>query len=87
MKRAKGTDNIGRRKIGHGDKELTNTEKQLNYTEKKQNAQVQKEKDRKLIKLQYKIQEIIKKQAAICKILSKSKNQTLAVEAAKQQFF
>lgn len=44
MKRAMGTDNIGRMKIGHGDKELTNTEKQLNYTEKKkQNAQVQKE--------------------------------------------
>lgn len=35
MKRAMGTDNIGRMKIGHGDKELTNTEKQLNYTEKK----------------------------------------------------
>lgn len=86
MKRAMGTDNIGRMKIGHGDKELTNTEKQLNYTEKKTKCTGSK-RNRKLIKLQYKIQEIFKKQAAICKILSKSKNQTLAVEAAKQQFF
>ena len=44
MKRAKGTDNIGRRKIGHGDKELTNTEKQLNYTQKNKMHRFKKKK-------------------------------------------